>query len=343
MPFRDLSTLYTAIYGSAAGVLGSFQHDGSAYPTLATPRRPYGPLYTFFDPDSWATVNALSFSGDPYLQDQARRIVELAATHIKDGQVPHHFIDGAPTYIAISKATQTGPNIFWVLAAIDYANATGNEMWLHEHYPQLKAATDWILNCYDPKYKLVNVGGPLFIDVFIRQGYTLDSNAMLLHLLSLMSAVAQFCGDADGAARYPHMAAEIKQGLNDSLWNGQDHYMTQRNPDGSSRDMVDYDGNYAAIAFGATTNQQQIAAMYRRLDFGAHTHPGNRGTWVSEIYYGSKGLFSVATPAILRPLWRRIWWLDLDSRYVTGDETNFYRFQPHPGRPFAAYLADRTL
>ncbi len=36
MVFSNLDTIYTAIYGSAAGVLGSFKYDGSAYPTLAT-------------------------------------------------------------------------------------------------------------------------------------------------------------------------------------------------------------------------------------------------------------------------------------------------------------------
>lgn len=325
MPFRDLAALYTAIYSSAAGVLGSFKHDGSAYPTLATPKWAYGHLYTFFDPDSWSTVNALSFSGDPYLQEQARRIVELAGTHINHGQVPHHFVDGEPTYIAISKATQTGPNIFWVLAAIDYATATGNEAWLRTNYSQLKAATDWVLDCYDPNHKLVKVGGPLFIDVFIRQGYTLDSNAMLLHLLPLMASVAEFCGDEASATRYANLAEAIKQGLNADLWDGKDHYVTQRNPDGSSRDMVDYDGNYAAIAFGATTNQEQITAMYRRLDGGPHTHPGNRGTWTSEKYYGPGDCFGGNTGDSATAM-ARIWWLDLDARYVTGDITNFYRY-----------------
>jgi len=324
MPFRDLRTFYTAIYGSAAGVLGSFTHDGSAYPTLGTPKYPYGNLYTFFDPDSWSTVNTLSFSGNPYLQDQARRIVELAAAHINHGQVPHHFIDGTPTYIAISRATQTGPNIFWVLAAIDYADATGDESWLREHYPQLKAATDWVLDCYDPDRKLVKVGGPLFIDVFIRRGYTLDSNAMLLHLLPEMSAVAEFCGNAADAARYSRLAGEIKEGLNAGLWDGHDHYITQRNTDWSTRDMVDYDGNYAAVAFGAA-DKEQSAAVLRRLDSGPHTHPANRGTWTSEKYYGPQDCFGGNTGDSATAM-ARIWWLDLAARRATGDVKNFYKY-----------------
>ena len=324
LPLRDLQTFYTAIYGSAAGVLGSFEHDGSAYPTLATPKRPYGNLYTFFDPDSWSTVNTLSFSGNPYLQEQARRILELAEHYLNHGQVPHHFIDGTPTYIAISKATQTGPNIFWVLAAIDYANATGDESWLRANYPELKAATDWVLNCYDPNRKLVKVGGPLFIDVFIRRGYTLDSNAMLLRLLPEMSAVADFCGDSADADRYSRLATEIKEGLNAALWNGRDHYVTQRNSDWSIRDMVDYDGNFAAVAFGAA-DKQQAAAIFQRLDSGPHTHPADRGTWTSEKYYGPQDCFGGNTGDSATAM-ARIWWLDLASRYATGDVTSFYRY-----------------
>lgn len=324
MAFRDLRTIYTAIYGSAAGVLGTFKHDGSAYPTLGTPKYPYGNLYTFFDPDSWSTVNTLSFSGNPYLQAQARRIVELAGNHLNHGQVPHHFIDGTPTYIAISRATQTGPNIFWALAAIDYADATGNEFWLREHYPQLKAATDWVLDCYDPKRELVKVGGPLFIDVFIRRGYTLDSNAMLLHLLPEMSAVADFCGDDAGSARYTRLAGAIKEGMNAGLWDGHDHYITQRNADWSTRDMVDYDGNYAAVAFGAA-DAGKAAKIMRRMDSGPNTHPGNRGTWVSEKYYGPQDCFGGNTGDSATAM-ARIWWLDLAARRATGDVTNFYRY-----------------
>lgn len=327
MSLRDLQTFYTAIYGSAAGVLGGFMHDGSAYPTLATPKYPYGNLYTFFDPDSWSTVNTLSFSGNPYLQEQARRIVDLAAAHINHGQVPHHFIDGTPTYIAISGATQTGPNIFWILAAIDYATATGNESWLRAHYSQLKAATDWVLDCYDPDRKLVKVGGPLFIDVFIRRGYTLDSNAMLLHLLPEMSAVAEFSGVGADASRYSQLADAIKEGLNAGLWGGHDHYITQRNADWSTRDMVDYDGNFAAVAFGAA-DKARAAAILRRLDGGPYTHPGNRGTWTSEKYYGPQDCFEGNTGDSATAM-ARIWWLDLASRRATDDTTNFYRyFQP---------------
>jgi hypothetical protein len=49
------------------------------------------------------------------------------------------------------------------------------------------------------------------------------------------------------------------------------------------------------------------------------------GTGVSEKYYGPKDCFGGNTGDSATAM-ARIWWLDLDSRYVTGDVTNFYRY-----------------
>ena len=36
----------------------------------------------------------------------------------------HHFKDDVPTYLALSGATQTGPNTFWTKTALQYAKTT---------------------------------------------------------------------------------------------------------------------------------------------------------------------------------------------------------------------------
>lgn len=322
MDFEDLRTFYSAIYGSAAGVLDTYKNTGSAYPILVFPGGPYGDMYTFFDPDSRSTISTLSFSGDVYLQNQAREIIELAERNMKNGQIPHHFTESKPEYLSIAKSEQPGPNIFWVLAAIDYASATGDYNWLKAHYNKMKEATDHVLKTYDPEMHLVKVNGPLFIDVFIRNNFTLDTNVMLLRLLPLMSDVAMLCDDEDGAERYLVYSENIKSGINEHLWDGNDHYFTQRNPDGSIRDMVDYDGNYAAIAFSAVTDETIIKSIFKRVDGGKNTHPKGYGTWPSEkpyeetdCYGGNTGDSDVA--------FARIWWLDMFARYVFGDLDNF--------------------
>ena len=215
----DSAAYFAAVYGSAAGVLGSYAERGSAYPTLATPDRPYGDAFNFFDYDEWPTVVTLSYSGDPLLQAEAGKILERSESAMRaDGQMPHHFENGAPTYISIAKSNQTGPNIFWVLAASEYAAGTGDEAWLRAHYAHLRQATDWVLAKYDPAHKLLRADGPLFIDVFRRSGYTLDTNVMALYLLDRMADVAEFCGDAESAERYRSMRSNLSAGIRDQLY-----------------------------------------------------------------------------------------------------------------------------
>jgi hypothetical protein len=320
---RDLTAYFAAVYGSAAGVLGSYFEPGSAYPTLAHPQRAYGDAFNFFDPDSWEVVTALSYSGDPLLQAEARKVLERSESAQRgDGQIPHHFEDGAPTFLSIAGSSQTGPNIFWTLAASEYAAATGDEHWLRSHYAHLRAATDWVLARYDLNAGLVRADGPLFIDVFRRSGFTLDTNTFTYDLLNRMSQVAAFCGDPGTAKRYLAMGEKIRASILRELWNRHDHFITELNTDGSTRDFVDYDGNLAALAFGVLPDKADARRLLARLDSGPHTHPGGYGTWVSErryekvnCYKGNDGDSDVAMA--------RIWWLDMAARVRMSDHATF--------------------
>jgi hypothetical protein len=323
MTADDLEAYTTAIYGAAAAVLGSYTVPGSAYPTLATPLRPYGDAYNFFDPDAWSNVAALSFSGDPVLHQEARKILETSERCMKpDGQMPHHFEASGPTYISIAKSSQTGPNIFWILAAVDYVTGTGDEAWLKLHFPTLRRSADWLLTYYDPKRSLLSVRGPLFIDTFRREHFTLDTNVMMVRLLHLLAPVAEYCGDAQGAKRFADYARKIAAGVNEGLWDGQDHFVTQRNADWSIRDKVDYDGNYAALAFGIVPGLARRRAIVERLDRGPHTHPNGRGTWVSERRYEPEDCY-LRNDGDSDTAMARIWWLDMAVRYRMGDLAAF--------------------
>lgn len=320
---EDLRSFYTAIYGSAAGCLGNYQISGSAYPTLATPDRNYKQMHTFFDPDSWSTVTVLSYSGDAYLQNEARKVLELASRHMrKDGQIPHHFTAGEPTYVAISGTPQTGPNIFWIMAAVEYVTGTGNVTWLNNHYEDIKKAADWLMNFYDADRNLFKVNGPLWTDTFRRTGYTFDTNAMMVRLLDTLVSVSGYCGDKEEAVRYRQILNGLIQGL-ESLWNGEDHYITSRDAHWkTTKDMVDTE-NYMAVAFGIVSHIEQRDALMRRLDGGTLTHPGGRGTWVSERYYDREDCFLENTGDSACAMARH-WWVDELAHYVVGDEHGFY-------------------
>jgi hypothetical protein len=320
----DDSTAYLeAVYGSSAGILGSYIEPGSAYPTLAAPDRSYGDTFNFFDPDSWSVVNTLAYSGDPILQNEARKILERSESDmLPDGQLPHHFENGKPLYLSIAKSKQTGPNIFWLLAAIDYAGATGDDEWLRSHYPHMQKAAEWLLNKFESKVSLLKADGPLFIDVFRRDGYTLDTNVAAVWMLGRMAQVAEACGDETGAARYLDFVGKIKLGLRQNLWDGNDHFITQRNPDGTTRDFVDYDGNFAALGFGILTNQAEEVMLLRRLDGSVHTHPGGRGTWVSEKRYEKSECYG-DNDGDSDVAMARIWLFDMLARVRMNDRTTF--------------------
>jgi hypothetical protein len=322
---NDTAAYLEAVYASAAGVLGSYDEPGSAFPTLATPDRPYGDAFNFFDPDSWSVVNTLSYSGDPVLQQEARRILERSEAGIlPDGQIPHHFEHHKPVYVSIAQSRQTGPNIFWLLAAMDFAAATGDDAWLRSHYAHMQSAAEWILNKFDSNESLLVAEGPLFIDVFRRSGYTLDTNVAAVWTLRRMADTAEACNDTASAHRYSEFAQKIESGVRRSLWDGHDHFFTQRNADGTTRDFVDYDGNFAAIAFGVLTDRTKEEKLLHRLDSGTHTHPGGRGTWVSEKRYEKVDCYG-ENDGDSDVAMARIWWLDMLARVRTRDQLTFNR------------------
>lgn len=86
------------------------------------------------------------------------------------------------TYYAISGATQSGPNVFWTLAALKYVAASGNYTWLREHMPNLRLAAEFLTNLYDAEYGLLSVPGSLFIDTFRRYNLTTDTNAAMVYV-----------------------------------------------------------------------------------------------------------------------------------------------------------------
>jgi hypothetical protein len=315
LPDDDLRALYTAVYGTAAGVLDTYALPGEAAPTLASPGRQYGDGRNFYDPDTWMVVSALVYSGDPYLQQQARTLIEKSGDAMSDsGQIPHHFEGANPTFVAISGATQTGPNIFWIAAALQYVKATGDYGWLRAHSAQIERALTFLTDRYDPAVQLVKAPGPLWIDVFIRENYASDTNAYMVDILREAAAAEQFLGDAALAARRRALADDIAEGMNERLWAG-DHYITQLNPDGTTRDFVDYDANLLAVAFGVAP-PDRAAKILARVDAGECTH--GRPTWVSERYYGPADTYGGNTGDSATTM-GRIAWADAQARARVGD------------------------
>eukprot|EP00026_Physarum_polycephalum_P003176 Phypoly_transcript_03186.p1 GENE.Phypoly_transcript_03186~~Phypoly_transcript_03186.p1 ORF type:complete len:799 (+),score=113.91 Phypoly_transcript_03186:67-2463(+) len=324
LPAEHTQAIYTAIYASTIGAIPSYLFPGAFAPTLATPIIAYTGLYTFYDPDSFFAISSLSYSGDEYLFNQAKQAIELSERWmLPTGQIPHHFIDNAttPTYIAISGATQTGPNIFWTLSALRIARMSGDYAWLEQRMPALEQSLSFLLSMYNKTEGLLSVPGSLYIDVFIRANFTSDSNIAMVYLLTEIAEAETFFGNSALAATRLALAESISNRINELLWSSQnDHYITNLSPDGTFRDFVDYDANTLAVAWGVSP-PNRTAAILKRVDSGKCTHA--RATYVSEVYYSAPNCFlnNTGDSAVTMG---RIGWGDGIARYRVGDYNTFY-------------------
>ena len=242
------------------------------------------------------------------IETSARRLCrDEEAEQCVLGQVPHHFIysgwcDGGRvtegvslgdfcsckpslspnpdirdcvTFQALSGASQTGPNVFWSLAALHYAAVSGNMTWLADFMPQLRYAASFLLEMYDPAQHMLKATGPLWIDTFIRENYTTDSNAGMVMLSRRLAVAEAVFGNASGAHFFDELADNITTGMNAMLWLG-DHYASYGSLDTPVRERV------AARPLNSASNVGPQAAggassgafvIFDRVDYGATAWP----------------------------------------------------------------------
>ena len=350
---KDYIAFMTGVYASPAGNLCTQKNEvvegqqaAQIATTIATPIRGYEGGYNFFDPDNNIALSAVMFSTDADLIEETRKVIERSGSYLLDnGQLPHHFNDLIPTYQALSGAVQTGPNLFWVLTCLTYAKITQDMAWLKGYIQTIYKAADYLveliveggtipgLGKFDA---MLNSPGALMIDVFIRTNYTSDSNAMVVSLFEELSMAATAIGDTVNATKYTTLAGKISKSMQEFLWaeKTNDHYLTQVNPDGTTRDFVDYDANLMAIAAGIADTDDRSLNILNRIDKGrcptAHT-------FVSEKYYGRDDCWHQN----IGDSWcgmGRIAWFDALSRKRVAQQ--LYPSQPLIGKAQLAHFND---
>jgi len=117
------------------------------------------------------------------------------------------------------------------------------------------------------------------------------------------------------------MRDNIVVSMNNLLWDkaSDNHYITQINPDKTTRDFVDYDSQLIAVAFGVTP-MNKTQAVLKRVDSGSCTHA--RATYVSEKYYGPNDCNAGNTGDSAVTM-GRIGWADGLARKRVGDVKTF--------------------
>ena len=78
-------------------------------------------------------------------------------------------------------------DVFWSLSALQIAKVSGDYDWLAQRLLFIELAAEYLIELIQPNWNLVAVPGSLFIDVFIRNNFTSDSNAAVPHLLQEVS------------------------------------------------------------------------------------------------------------------------------------------------------------
>ena len=295
----DLDTFMTGIYANAVGCLCTYPGEvkkGYQVGQIATTIRidnahGYNDTYNYFDPDNFISLSAILYSGDPYLLNQARLVIERSGSFLKEdnGQLPHHFNGIQPYYLALSGETQTGPNTFWTKTALQYAFVSGDLNWLKNYMPTLRNASSFVFDLIESDNNLLFAPGSLMIDVFIRNNYTSDSNAMVVGFLRDFAEAERAVGNEGRAVQLESQADNVVTAMNAKLWAdsaGDDHFITQLNIDGSIRDFVDYDSNLIAVA-NQVTDESRSRAIFSRIDRGRCSASSGAGPqFVSEEYYG---------------------------------------------------------
>lgn len=352
----DVASILIAAHGSAVAALHSYDYSPEvrAAPCLAHDNTQcYSPMYNFYDPDSSISNSAMLWTFEPSLHAVVRGQLETNMRWVCDGEHPtnatcsygqciHHFVancnregsgcfcgagPGGQTdcalYDAISGATQTGPNIFTIFAALRYIGASGDAAWGAAKAPKLRAMMAFLDQSFHPDVGLYLAPGSLQIDVFIRQNYTADSNAMGVLLCELFGDFEASLGNASGAAFYGARAATIRSAMNAHLLaDDGSHYCTQSDPGPGgagvlrcTRDFVDYDANAIAVAAGVPATPAAAAAVLARVDAGACTHV--RATYVSEREYGKGDCVNGNTGDSAVSM-GRIGWQDALARQAVG-------------------------
>lgn len=329
---RDLEAYMTGIYGSPVGCLCTYDNEVKAgvrvaqiATTIARPDRGYGGTYNYFDPDNFIGLSAMIYSNNPYLQDQARLVIERSGAFLKpNGQLPHHFKEDVPQYLALSGETQTGPNIFWTKTALQYASASGDLAWLVNYMPSLRAAASFCFDLIDPDWHMIDAPGSLMIDVFVRANFTADSNAMMIGFLRQFAEAEYVVGNATGGDKLNSLADTMRDAMNALLWDdkGDDHFLTQRNRDNTTRDFVDYDANLIAIAHSVPPSDR-AKRILERVDSGRCSHASGAGPqFVSERWYGPADTTGGNTGDSWCSM-GRIAWFDAHARKLQNDQASF--------------------
>ena len=176
-----------------------------------------------------------------------------------------------PKYLSGHGAPSLDGQALIVIAALEYAQETGNTAFLQNHWAELRAAMRWLEG-----YRRGSQNDPLlhqgafadWADSIARHGRVLYTNVVYWKALSEMAVAATHLSMQQEAVYYLVRAEKVRRAINQNFWRADPGYFVTSD----ALTQLSSDGNLLAISWGLAT-QPQAESILRVMEAAKMAEP----------------------------------------------------------------------
>jgi alpha-L-rhamnosidase len=150
---------------------------------------------------------------------------------------------------------------YWFLGIYDYYQYTGDKTFIQQFYPRMQSLMDYCLGRRNKNGLMEGLAGDwVFIDWaegLSKKGEVSFEQLLFARSLETMALCADIVNDADGAAKYKNLAADVKSKLFANYWNEQKGALVHSRVNGKPTENITRYANMFAIFFDYLNNAQK--------------------------------------------------------------------------------------
>jgi hypothetical protein len=144
-------------------------------------------------------------------------------------------------------------SLYWFIGVHDYYQYTGDAQFVKTIYPRMVSLMDFVLGRRDKDGMLEGMRGDwVFVDwaKMPKDGQLSTIQMLFARSLDVMADCADIANDETRAHTYRALAAELKQKIASTFWDGQRHAYISSRKDGRINNLVTRHPNIFALLFG---------------------------------------------------------------------------------------------
>jgi len=150
---------------------------------------------------------------------------------------------------------------YWFMGIHDYYQYTGDKKFIEQFYPQMQSLMDYCLSRRNQNgFMEGQTGDWVFIDWaggLSKKGALSFEQLLLCRSLETMAQSAELIKDAEGAANYKKLAADLKTKIFATYWNPEKHALVHSVIDGKQTENVTRYANMFSIFFNYFSEEQK--------------------------------------------------------------------------------------